>query len=227
MKEKIIKITKILPLFVFIALAVVYFINRKDLTVEAILTFTPDNKALAIAVMMALFAVKSLSIFMPNPVLMVALGIMFPVPYAIIISCVGYAICISIPYFIGMYSGSSQAAKLREKYKMLKYLDVAQKSNAFWMCAATRQLIFLPCDIVSLYMGAMKTKYAPYLFGSILGYLPNIAIYCILGKEVNDIGSPGFIISVSVSVVLSALSFILYIKKWKKAKKAAESTEQQ
>ena len=83
------------------------------------------------------------------------LGIMFYVPYAILISCAGYAICVSIPYFIGMYSGSVQADKLREKYKALKYLDSAQKSNMFWMNAATRQLIFLPCDVISLYMGAM------------------------------------------------------------------------
>ena len=216
MKKTLQKITKIIPLALIAVIAVIYLFNMDKVTVDAILSYTPENKWLAIGVMMILFALKSLSLFFPNPVLMIALGIMFPVWQAIIISCVGYAICVSIPYLIGIYSGSGTAEKLRNKYKLLSNLDDVQKSNVFWMNAATRQLVFLPCDVVSMYMGAMKTKYLPYMLGSVVGYVPNIAIYCILGKEVKNPGSPQFIISVSVSVVLTTLSVILYVVKLKK-----------
>lgn len=220
MKEKVLKILKIAPLVIMAVLAVVFLINRDKITVDEIINFTPENKVLAILVLFALFALKSVSVFMPNPLIMMAAGIMFDTVPAIIISSVGYAICVTIPYLIGRFSGADTAEKLREKHKILNNLDDVQKSNVFWMNAATRQLVFFPCDVISLYMGAMKTKYLPYMLGSVVGYVPNIAIYCILGNEIKTPGSPQFFISVGVSVVLTTASVIMYAVKLKKKRLA-------
>ena len=224
MKEKVLKILKIAPLIVMAVLAILFLINKDKITVDEIISFTPENKALAIIVLWALFAIKSVSVFMPNPLIMMAAGIMFDTVSAIIISSLGYAICVTIPYLIGRFSAADTAEKMRAKHRILNNLDDVQKSNVFWMNAATRQLVFFPCDLISLYMGAMRTKYLPYMLGSVVGYVPNIAIYCILGGEIKNVGSPQFFISVGVSVVLTTASVIMYVIKLKK-KRAAEKIE--
>ena len=142
MKEKILKCTKILPLFIFIGAAVYYFLNKDKFTVDEILHFTPSLPLLAIAVMWALFALKSVSVFIPNPLLMMATGVMFSFPVALAVNIVGYGICLTIPYFIGIYSTSEQVAKMRAKYKLVSKLDAVQKKNAFWMTVLTRQFLF-------------------------------------------------------------------------------------
>jgi len=216
MKEKIIKFTKILPLFIFIGIAIYYFINRDKFTVEEILNFTPSIPILAIVVMWALFAIKSVSVFIPNPLLMMASGVMFSFPLALTVNVVGYGICLTIPYFVGVYSTSEQVAKLRKKYKLISRLDAVQKSNAFWMTVLTRQFLFLPCDVISLYLGTMKIKYPAYLFGSILGYLPNIILYSLLGESAGDPTSHGFIIAMGISLVLTVISLVIYAVVWKR-----------
>ena len=224
MKEKILKCTKILPLFIFIGAAVYYFLNKDKFTVDEILHFTPSLPLLAIAVMWALFALKSVSVFIPNPLLMMATGVMFSFPVALAVNIVGYGICLTIPYFIGIYSTSEQVAKMRAKYKLVSKLDAVQKKNAFWMTVLTRQFLFLPCDVISLYLGTMKINYAAYLFGSILGYLPNIVLYSLLGKSAGDPDSKGFFIAMGISLVLTVISLVIYGIVWKKTK--TEKTEE-
>lgn len=225
MKEKILKITKIIPLIIMVVLAIVYLFNMDKLTVEEIIDFTPKSTALFIIVMLALFALKSISVLMPNPVLMAVLGKVLSIPSALVVSVVGYAICVSIPYLIGRYSGSEKAEQLRQKYKGLRWLDTVQKKNVFFINLLTRQLVFLPCDVISLYMGSMKMKYLPYLLGSIVGYIPNIFIYVVFGNEVKQPGSPLLIGSIIFSVILSTFAILYYIVNVKKeSKKDKEKT---
>lgn len=208
-----------------VVLAIVYLFNMDKLTVEEIIDFTPKSTALFIIVMLALFALKSISVLMPNPVLMAVLGKVLSIPSALVVSVVGYAICVSIPYLIGRYSGSEKAEQLRQKYKGLRWLDTVQKKNVFFINLLTRQLVFLPCDVISLYMGSMKMKYLPYLLGSIAGYIPNIFIYVVFGNEVKQPGSPLLIGSIIFSVILSTFAILYYIVNVKKeSKKDKEKT---
>ena len=208
-----------------VVLAIVYLFNMDKLTVEEIIDFTPKSTALFIIVMLALFALKSISVLMPNPVLMAVLGKVLSIPSALVVSVVGYAICVSIPYLIGRYSGSEKAEQLRQKYKGLRWLDTVQKKNVFFINLLTRQLVFLPCDVISLYMGSMKMKYLPYLLGSIVGYIPNIFIYVVFGNEVKQPGSPLLIGSIIFSVILSTFAILYYIVNVKKeSKKDKEKT---
>lgn len=225
MKDKILKIAKIIPLLIMVVLAIVYLFNIDKLTVEEIIDFTPKSTVLFIIVMLLLFALKSISVLMPNPVLMAVLGKVLNIPLALVVSVVGYAICVSIPYFIGRFSGSEKAEQLRQKYKGLRWLDTVQKKNVFFINLLTRQLVFLPCDVISLYMGSMKMKYLPYLLGSVVGYFPNIFIYVVFGNEVKQPGSPLLIGSIIFSVVLSTFAIVYYIVNVKKeSKKEKEKT---
>ena len=58
---------------------------------------------------------KSLSVFFPLLVLYAAAGRVFPLSKALLVNLIGLVICESIPYGIGRLSGTSLAAKLREK----------------------------------------------------------------------------------------------------------------
>ena len=69
---------------------------------------------------------------------------------------------------------------------------------------------FLPCDVVSLYIGSTELPFGSYLMGGMLGMLPGILTTTLMGGSIRDPRSPQFIVSVLISVVLSVTSIILY-----------------
>ena len=65
-------------------------------------------------------------------------------------------------------------------------------------------------------MGAVGIGYAKYLAGSILGMLLSIITFPIMGMNIMNPGSPAFIASICIQVVVSAISiggFWIYYRK--------------
>lgn len=61
-KQMILRIGRILLGLIWAAIIVALFCHKKDLTVDEILRFTPSNPVLAALTMLALFALKSISV---------------------------------------------------------------------------------------------------------------------------------------------------------------------
>ena len=73
-----------------------------------------------------------------------------------------------------------------------------------------RLLGLLPCDIVSLYMGAIRVDYGKYLLGCIMGMLPPSVTFPIMGMSITDVHSPMFITAFCAELFFMASSFFLY-----------------
>lgn len=87
----------------------------------------------------------------------------------------------------------------------------------------------LPCDIVSMYFGACKIKYTHYLAACVIGMLPAAVTFPLIGTNISNVGSPEFIISVSVNVALAVISLIVCKTaksvQIKKAKKGEQNSD--
>lgn len=217
--KKIIKIIiKLMPVLIIVFFAIFIFSSKEHLTIDSISNFTPKNPFLAAVFLLCLYGLKSLSVFFPISLLEVIGGIVFETPIAIIINIIGTAICVSIPYWVGRFSGNELADKIIKKYPKFEKVVFLQKDSKWFFSYFVRVLGVLPCDIVSLYSGCIKLPFGVYLLGSVLGFLPSLIATTILGTSITDPKSPTFILSLSFNIIFSIFSFILYRKFLKKQK---------
>mgnify|MGYP002624690174 FL=1 len=200
------------------AIILAAFLNRDKLTVDGILQFTPKNLWLAALVILGLFALKSISMVLYSGILFMADGILFPLPIAILVNVLGAAIMLSIPYLIGNRMGASAVAYIKGKYPKAEKLSAYRSGNDFLFAFILRIIGVVPCDIASLYMGAVQVAYPKYLLGGLLGILPAMILYPIMGMGIKDIHAPQFWIALSIKVLLmcgAAAGRLLYRRKRK------------
>lgn len=210
-KRLSINILKIIPLFTLIAFAVLFINLSDEITVENILHYTPKNVPLAAFTLIIMYGVKSLTVFFPIIILMLVSGAIFNTFTAILINIIGMVVCISIPYFIGRFSGSKTADKIILRNAKLKMLADYQQKNKFFFSYFVRVIGCLPCDIISLYMGTIKIPYLTYITGSILGFLPGIIATTIIGENITNPKSLEFILSCVFTLILSVSSLVVHL----------------
>ncbi len=176
---------------------------KEPLSVNTILRYTPENGILAAGILLSLFALKSLTVVFPISLLYLTSGILFPPIAAVFISAAGLAIALTVPYWIGKYSGKEAVEEICQKYPKAEQVAQYQKKNAFFACFITRIVGFLPCDIVSMYFGACDTAYLLYLTAGVAGSLLSVVTTTLLGEQLSDPFSAAFMIVLLCRVLVS------------------------
>lgn len=217
--KKISSAIKVTVIFLWICVIVFFVINRENFTLDGIMEFVPNNPVLTVAMMLFLFALKSVSVIIYIPILYAANGILFPLPIALAINLAGTAIVLSVPYFLGKWTGSELSGKIAEKYPRIKYLRSLRKKNDFMFSFIVRIIGILPADLVSFYMGAAGVGYKKYLSGGLLGFSVSMVTFSVMGMSVSDPTSPEFIISLSIEVALMVTSLVFLAAKRHAAKR--------
>ncbi len=212
----------LLPFILILTAAALFMLSGGSVSVDDILNYTPGNPVLAALVLILLCSLKSLTVFFPIVALLVAGGIMFPTPAALLVNSLGVAACISTPYWLGRLAGADLVDRIFDRYPKLGQLKQFQQDNDFFFSYITRIVGILPCDIVSLYMGAARIPYRAYITGGMLGFIPCILTSTLIGTSASDPTSPMFILSVASNVLLSVGSSAGYWV-WQRRKKKREN----
>ena len=199
---------KLIPIAAIVVMGIIFTVTVKKsgqpLSVNTILRYTPENTILAAVILLAFFALKSLTVVFPLSILYFASGILFHSVAAALISTAGLAITITIPYWIGKYSGKQAVQEICQKYPKAEMVARYQETNTFFACFITRIVGFLPCDIVSIYFGACDTAYLIYLAAGVSGSLLSIITTTLLGEKISDPFSVEFIIVLLCRILVSA-----------------------
>lgn len=182
----------------------IYFLPM--FTTQELMEIAPSNIIIAILVILAAYAVKSLAIVFPILAIYIASGLMFPMPLALAVNIIGALINAAIPYFIGRYSCSVTVEKLIEKHPNIKKADSWTKRNSVLSVYILRIVGFLPGDVVSMFCGASGVKMFPYFLGSLLGKLPVLILATIMGTQVQNMLSLQFLLPFAALVLLSLCS---------------------
>ncbi len=212
------KIGRVIVVCFWVFLIGILLVHRDEITVERIVGFTPDNTLLAIIVMLALFTLKGSAVLMNGNVLYTACGVMFSLPVAVAVNILGSVIMTTIPFWIGCKGGGAILEKLAQKYKKINLLRDAPKENEFLFTLLLRILGLLPCEPVGMYLGACKLRYIPYIGGTLLGLLPAVIAFAIMGEYAAEPAAPQFIAAVAFQIVISICALIL-VGVWKKKRK--------
>ena len=218
---------KVIGIGLWVALIIVCVVNRDKITAEGIVGLVPKDSVLSIIVMLLLFAVKGVAVFIYGSILYAASGILFSLPVAIIVNTIGTVIMTTIPFYIGKKAGSRLLGELVKKNSKLELLRDTQNKNEFFVSFFLRMVGLLPADLVAMYFGASGMCYNPYFFGTVIGLLPAIICFSVMGMSIDDIGSPQFLISLIVEVGLMLLSLLIYfIWKLKSKRKRDDETNE-
>ena len=187
------------------------FLHRDSVTIDGILRVTPRSTVLAVAFMLLLFAMKSLSVVIYCGILYAASGILFPLPLAIAVNLIGTGVMAAVPYILGRHMRIAALESIVSSHKDAALLGQLRVENTFLYTTLIRIINILPFDIMSAYFGATQTRFVPYLLGSILGMISSCVLFPILGTNITNPRSPQFLISAVIELVIMAASFLLLV----------------
>lgn len=182
---------------------------------EAIVNYTPKNPAAAVAILLALFALKGVSIVVYGGILYAASGILFPLPLALVVNIVGTVLMTGVPFLIGKVAGAKLIDRLVERNATLRKLQSASNRNEIAVCFVVRMIGLLPGDLVGMYMGASGFRWGRYLLGTLAGMFASIVIFTVIGTSARDVSSPAFWIALGCELALMFASLIAYCL-WKR-----------
>ena len=214
------RIIQISPFVMIAVMAVLYFVYFRNVTVRQLVTYVPDDMFLAVIVLLAMFALKSMSYFFPMLALYAVSGSIFGFGRGLLVNIAGTLIMISIPYLIGRFAERELVDSLIRKSSKAERINEMRTGGQFFASFFLRVISCLPCDVVSLVLGSAGIEYRKYVAGSLLGILPGIISATLMGDAADDPLSPKFIGGAAFNVVIAVTSAIIYAVRCRKKKRA-------
>lgn len=212
---RMLAVARIVAVLSWLALIVISYLYKDRISVDDIFRYTPSNSFLAATVLLFFFALKSMSMVIYVGLLYAAAGIMFPLHQAIIVNLLGTAIMVTVPYYIGRKGGAEFIGRIIKKYPKMAILKEVRKGSDFWFSFIIRLVGMFPSDIISMYMGSIELRFWPYLWSCLLGFLPPVITFSVMGMSLADIHSPNFKIALGVEiacVISSAILGFFYVR---------------
>ena len=186
------------------------FLHDDPVSPKELVNYAPKNEWLAALFMIALYAFKSMVFVIPMPLLYISSGLIFKPARAFLVNVLGMITTATLPYWIGRYSGGGVMEKILKKFPKMQVLDNLKRGNEWFFSFIVRVIGFLPCDAVSMFMGACRVDFKKYITGTAAGMLPGLISITMVGITITDPHSPEFLFSCILSVILSIASFVVY-----------------
>ena len=196
-------------------------LHRQDYTLERILNYTPKSPPLAFLVLMALFALKSLTVVFYSGLLYAAGGVLFPLPVAILANICGTLVMSAIPYLFARSVGAAQADELRGKYPKLQGLERIRSRNRFAFVVMLRCVNIVNFDVGSMYCGAVRIAFLPFLAASVTGKLVDLVLWTVMGASLSDPSPALLLLALGVDLLIARGVFL-----WTKRQNAKEDKKE-
>lgn len=164
----------------------------------------------AYIVFMVIFALKPLVLIIPSNLLSISSGIVFGPFLGTILTSMGFFVSGSLAFFIARILGQDAVNKIL-RGKALN-LNNRLEQDGFKVLVLLRLIPILPYDPVSYAAGLSKVKYRDFIISSVIGVLPEVICYSIIGENAMNPLSPKFFIPLSVIVLITIISGIIVKK---------------
>lgn len=178
----LIRVTVAMIIFV---IAVINYDRLKNIDIRALVEAS-SSMAFAIITIWGVYLTKAILFIIPASLIYISIGMAFPPLTASLISLVGIIIEVTATYFLGLFLGGEYVNKQLAKTKPgKKILDMKLNDN-FLALLPIRALPVFPIDFVSLFWGASKCSFHRYFFASVIGIMPRVVLFTILGDGIYD-----------------------------------------
>ena len=135
------------------------------------------------------------------------MGLIFDLPAALAVNTLGSVVCISLPYLTGRGSDGVLVDALLARQPRMRAFYEANRRHLFLVSLVLR-VANLSNDILGLVFGSLKMKYWEYLLSSLVGILPAMVLYTVLGNDLDPFSAP-VLICFGVDVASIAAAFLL------------------
>ena len=208
MKNKILNILKVLLAVVIMIVTIINYETLSNLDIRQLIA-SADSLALATALIMGVYFVKSFVFVVPASLIYIAVGMAFETWQALIINAVGIAIEVICTYYLGKFLGKDAVTqKLSGNKAGKKLLNMKSKNKNLMIFIA--RFTGVPIDFTSLFMGAFDFGFLPYLIMSLLGLLPRVFVLTVIGDGFYDlIPMKYIIIAVIVAIPVGLAAFLI------------------
>lgn len=185
-----------------------------------------DNRWLLILVVMLLYFVKTAFPLYPVSIICVATAMVFSIPASFAINCAGMVLLFSVKYVMGTNTGGGNAQKLIRKSQIARSLIESEGRGNPWVLFIFRLIPSFPVNSVSQLYGAMEFPFWKYTVLSLFGYMPKMAFYIIIGKNVSNPFSLKFSLPLMLLAFLSGIAFLGMRTAWDAIDKIKDHNKQ-
>jgi len=159
-------------------------------------------------IVLLLYAVKSVIPFFPISMMCFITSAVLPMTTSFAVNIAGVVLLVGVKFWWGRRRGGGRTQKLLKLHPYVRaFLENDSKSKP-WLLFMFRVLPFFPVNPVSQIYGAMGFDFVDYALISLLGFLPRLIAYTILGHNTFDPLSIPFIVPLIIIFTLSGVSLI-------------------
>lgn len=154
---------------------------------------------------MFLYAFKAFIPLYPLSLVCAATGAVFPVYIAVPINIAGMSLHYTLKYVFGKRLGPGGVNTILQRSETIRSIMKTDDAGNPWLLVLLRLIPFFPVNPVSQLYGSLGFKYWKFLLLSLLGYSPLLLSYTIVGKNIYNPLSAGFLLPLIVLSILGAI----------------------
>lgn len=229
MKEKLVRGThafglawRIAVSVIIVALIIWKYKELQNIDVRALVD-SSANIFYAVAAILGVYLLKSVTFVVPASIIYIAVGMAFPPLAAVLINLAGIALEVTVSYFVGVILGGKYVTRKLENTKYGPKILSLQSKGKLSAIFGIRFLPVFPIDLVSLSLGAIRMNFLPYILLSLGGIMPRVILFTILGDGIYDFIPMDKLVMAAVILIPAALIawIISYAVKAKRSEEEA------
>ena len=186
------------------------------LSVGMVLGFANENKLLIAVIILALFTVKGVSAALMYNAIVMASGLAFSFPVALLLNSIGTVLCLSISYWIGRNTRIETLETLLDKHPKVKKYFVDCRDFDF-LFSFLLHAIGLSMEVLGVLFGIMRIDYWKYVLSAYLAIIPGMVCFTYAGNS-RGFSSIGFWILLGIYLAIIVVSFFYTKRKFYKKK---------
>lgn len=149
--------------------------------------------------------------FVPASLLTILAGILFGPWFGLIFTIIGENISANLSFIVGRYFMKDYDGYLEKRHKFLDRTLCTTRKNGF-ISVLFMRLAFLPFDLVGYFSGACNIRQKHFALATLLGTIPGLFTYTLLGGSVRDINF--LFIALATLAISLLIALILRRSKW-------------
>lgn len=164
-------------------------------------------------IVISVFLLFCLKAVLPVPVypiscVCVISSMVFDTWVSLIINIIGFIFLFSVSYHIGEGEKSIPYKVLRSYDEIRAFLKLDSEGN-LWVLLFCRIVPLFPINTVSSVYGGIRYNFRKYLIISLLGFLPKILTYTIIGRNAFNPFSASFLVPLMFSFLFSGAGLLI------------------
>lgn len=172
-----------------------------------------------------LFAVKSFFPIYPTSTVCFITGIVLPMYHAIPVNIIGFVVLVTIRYYWGKKFGAGSAWRLISKTDVLRRVIQQDGKGNPALLIALRLIPAMPINSISGIYGSFEFGYPKFVLFSVVGFMPKLISFTLVGRNLYDPLSPGFLVPIMILMFFSGVSLLSVNGIWTSVEKIIETAK--